>query len=205
MLCVCTRNNLIGNNLVLTSFALLSPQGERINSPVERVQSCGLNLWKMRQMAPQQKPMSSLGEWQHPRVPSSSNHPPHTCCAGLSHGTGSVSHESAPRSGNLDSGKRYRNDRPCVMTLIPRKGEKVVQEAKNSSDLPCPCFPYQSVLSHHGSCSATCGSWEAFPSAQTWHRAPALGFGYYQAAPTRNQPVRAMPFKENSFSLILEI
>lgn len=87
---------------------------------------------------------------------------------------------------------------PCVMTLIPRKEKRVLRGARNPSDLRCPSFPYLSVLSHHGSCNATCGSWEASPSAQTWHRAPALGSGYYQAAPTRSQAVRAMPFEEKS-------
>lgn len=134
----------------------------------------------------QQKPKSSLAEWQHLKVPSTSNLPTPTCCAGLSHGTGSVLNESAPGSGNLDSRKDIGVMWPRVMSLIPRK--KGVQGASHPR---CPCSPYQSVLSHHGSCSATCGNLAASPSAQTWHKAPALGSGYYQAAPIRNLAVRA--------------
>lgn len=85
------------------------------------------------------------------RASSSSNRPFTTCFAGLSRGTGSVSHESAPGSGNLDSRKDRGMMWPCVMTPYLKKGkEKSSPGGQKSPSLPCPCqvFPVHAVLTN---------------------------------------------------------
>lgn len=134
----------------------------------------------------QQKPMFP-GDWPHPRPPSSGNHPSYLLWSVSWHRFSIAWISSRIRQPRL---RKDRKDVAYVMTFVPPKRERSPGSQKLLRP-SCLHFPYRSALSHRASCSATCGSWEASPSAQTWCRAPVLGSGYYPAVPTRIRSQRA--------------
>lgn len=129
------------NNLVPNSF-VLSQQEERVNSPVKNKSEAqemvlGSACGRLSGSA-QQKPTLPLvtGRIQDHQALAIT---PHTC-RGLSHGTGSGSHESAPGSGNLDSRKDIGMMWPCVMTLSPKR-----ERSPGSQNLRRPSLPTLSL------------------------------------------------------------